>query len=133
MPKYIDDNLEELSIDSRNNVEETIAKYPDYKWWRTDDPVEIAKYQIFEKILMVDFSVFHESIERLLEIPVFTHEFGLNHEGLKEEANKAIALMDSGESLETSNEYKTKKVQESIDQLTAFCDKNGKKVIGIGV
>ncbi len=52
-------------------------------------------------------------------------------DGLKEEAKKAIALMDSGESSETSNGYKLKKVQESIDSLIRYCDKTGKVLIGV--
>ena len=131
MTKYIDDNLDELKPENRKDVEETISKYPDYKWWRSDDPVEIAKYQIFETILMTDFSKFHEGIEKLLGRPVYTHEFGLNYDGLKEEAKKAIALLNSGESLETSNEYKIKKVQESINSLNDYCIKTGKILIGV--
>ena len=131
MTEYIDDNLDELSPEARKNVEEVMSKYPDNKWWRLDNTVEIAKYQIFEGILMVKFSVFHEGIEKLLGRPVFTHEFGLNHDGLKEEAKKAISLLNSGESLETSDEYKYKKVQESIDSLSRYCDKTGKILHGV--
>ena len=132
MTEYIDDNLDELSPEARKNVEEVISKYPDNKWWRSDDTVEIAKYQIFERILMVKFSVFHEGIEKLLGRPVFTHEFGsIGIDGLREEAKKAIVLMDSGESLETSDECKFKKVQESIDSLSRYCDKTGKILHGV--
>lgn len=133
MTKYIDDNLDELESQARKNVEETIAKYPNNKWWRSDDSTEIAKYQLFERILMVDFSKFHEGVEKLLGRPVFTHEFGLNYDGLKEEATKAITLLDSGESLETSEEYKIKKVQESMDSLSRYCDEKGKMLVGIKI
>ena len=131
MTKYVDDNLDELLPEVRKNAEEVIAKYPNNKWWRLDDPIEIAKYQLFEEILMVDFSTFHEGVEKLLGRPVFTHEFGLNYDGLKEEATKAIALLDSNESLETPEKYKIKKVQESIDSLNEYCDKTGKGLIGV--
>ncbi len=96
-----------------------------------DDPVEIAKYQLFERILMVKFDKFHEGVEKLLGRPVYTHEFGLNYDGLKEEAEKAIALLNSGESLETSKEYKIKKLQESIDSLSSYYDKTGKESIRV--
>jgi len=33
--------------------------------------------------------------------------------------------------LQTSDEYKFKKVQESIDQLSKYCDKTGKILIGV--
>ena len=38
------------------------------------------------------FNVFHEAIESVLARPVFTHEFGANHDGLIEE------LLHGGES-----------------------------------
>jgi len=132
MNKYIDDNLDELSPEARKNIEEVISKYPDNKWWRSDDTVEIAKYQIFERILMVKFSVFHEGIEKLLGRPVFTHEFdSIGIDGLREEATIAITLLNSDESLETSDEYKHKKVQESIDSLSKYCDKTEKILYGV--
>lgn len=128
MNKYIDENLDELPPENRKRVEETILKYPNNKWWRSSDPVEIAKYQIFEEILMVKFDIFHEGIEKLLGRPVFTYEFGMNYEGLKKEATKAISLLESGESLETSSNYKAEKVQESVNLLSDYCDKKGKKL-----
>ncbi len=59
------------------------------------------------------------------------NENEINYDGLKEEAEKAIALLDDGESLEMSEEYKIKKVQESIDSLSRYCYKTGKVLIGV--
>lgn len=39
----------------------------------------------FEEVFPVPFDIFHEAIEKTLGRPVFTHEFGLNREGLKKE------------------------------------------------
>lgn len=53
--------------------------------WRdfTDD--EVVKFQLFQGRLCMDFSRFHEAMEKVLGRPVFTHEFGLNYDGLVEE------------------------------------------------
>jgi len=49
---------------------------------------EIAEFQIQQKCLCMPFSVFHEALEKSLGRPVFTHEFGLNIDGLKDELFK---------------------------------------------
>lgn len=46
---------------------------------------EIAEFQIMEDRLCMPFDIFHEAIEKTLGRPVYTHEFGLNREGLKDE------------------------------------------------
>ena len=46
---------------------------------------ERAEFQIFQDRLCMPFSVFHEAVEKTLKRPVFTHEFGLNRDGLKKE------------------------------------------------
>lgn len=49
MNKYIDDNLDELPPENRKNVEEVIAKYSYYKWWRFDGiHVETDNFEIDE-------------------------------------------------------------------------------------
>lgn len=44
-----------------------------------------AEFQISQKRLCMDFSAFHEAMEKTLERPIFTHEFGLNYQGLYDE------------------------------------------------
>lgn len=44
-----------------------------------------AKFQICQELLCMPFSVFHEAVEKTVGRPVFTHEFGLNYEGIKAE------------------------------------------------
>lgn len=51
-------------------------------WWKGKDHREIAKFQLFTKEVSVPFDVFHEAMEKSLGRPVFTHEFGLNYDGL---------------------------------------------------
>ncbi len=43
---------------------------------------QIVRFQLFQKKLCMDFSRFHEAIEKVLDRPVFTHEFGMNYEGI---------------------------------------------------
>lgn len=46
---------------------------------------EIAEFQINQKKLCMPFSIFHKAVEKTIERPVFTHEFGLNSDGIKAE------------------------------------------------
>ena len=56
--------------------------------WRGMSYRDKAEFQLIEDRLCMPFDVFHEAITKALGQPVFTHEFGLNWEGLKEELFK---------------------------------------------
>ena len=64
--------------------EQAIA-FHDSNAWETMSYEERAKFQICQDLLCMPFGVFHEAIEKSLGRPVYTHEFGLNHKGLKDE------------------------------------------------
>lgn len=55
------------------------------KFWETMSYREKATFQLFEPLLCMPFGIFHEAIEKTLGRPVFTHEFALNLNGLKDE------------------------------------------------
>jgi len=57
------------------------------RWWEHASADEIARFQMNEPLLCCPFGVFHEAVEKVLGRPVFTHEFGLNYEGMKAELN----------------------------------------------
>ncbi len=46
-----------------------------------------ARFQMNQELLCMPFDVFHEAVEKTLGRPVWTHEFGLNYEGLRRELN----------------------------------------------
>jgi len=64
-------------------------------WWKFCSHREIAEFQLFTKELACPFAVFHEAVEKSLGRPVWTHEFGMNYEGIckeflcEKEANNA--------------------------------------------
>ncbi len=62
-------------------------KFGKSKIWKTENWTarQIVEFQLFQKILCMPFDVFHEAMEKALGRPVYTHEFGLNVEGLKKE------------------------------------------------
>ena len=55
------------------------------EFWKDMSYEEKAKFQLFEPLMCMPFDVFHEAMEKTLGRPVWTHEFGLNYEGLKKE------------------------------------------------
>jgi len=64
---------------------ETAIKLSESNFWENMSFRDIAIFQLFEPLLCMPFEIFHEAIEKTLNRPVFTHEFGLNIEGLKKE------------------------------------------------
>ena len=52
-------------------------------FWRTMTYKDRAVFQMFEPLLCMPFDVFHEAVEKTLDRPVSTHEFGLANEELK--------------------------------------------------
>jgi len=57
----------------------------DSKIWEDWTSEEIVKFQLWQEKLCVPFSVFHEAVEKSLGRPVYTHEFGMNLDGIKSE------------------------------------------------
>jgi hypothetical protein len=55
------------------------------KWWENRTHQEIAKFQLLTAELCCPFGVFHEALEKSLDRPVYTHELGMNYEGLVQE------------------------------------------------
>jgi hypothetical protein len=54
-------------------------------FWEQMSFREIAEFQISEERLCMPFEIFHNAVEKTIGRPVFTHEFGLNIEGLRKE------------------------------------------------
>ena len=64
--------------------DQAIAFYKSGAWKAMSDE-ERARFQISERCLCMPFDVFHKAVEKTLGRPVYTHEFGLNYEGIKAE------------------------------------------------
>lgn len=54
-------------------------------FWEGLSPRERAGFQLFEERLCMPFEVFREAVQETLGRPVYTHEFGLNAQGLRAE------------------------------------------------
>lgn len=55
------------------------------EWWKGVAPRRICEFQLFTAELSMDFSAFHAALEACLKRPIWTHEFGLNYDGLVDE------------------------------------------------
>ncbi|HTY25598.1 MAG TPA: hypothetical protein VMC85_20885 [Desulfomonilaceae bacterium] len=44
-------------------------------WWKTKTPKEIVDFQLFVDELCMEFSDFHGAVEKVLNRPIWTHEF----------------------------------------------------------
>ena len=56
-------------------------------WWEGKSHREIAGFQLFTDELCCPFTVFHEALESSLGRPVWTHELGMNADGIRAEFN----------------------------------------------
>lgn len=64
--------------------EQAIA-FCDNKLYEGMTSQQIAEFQMEQERLCMPFDVFHKAITEALGRPVYTHEFGLNREGLLKE------------------------------------------------
>ena len=55
------------------------------EWWIGKEPRQIAKNGMLIVELCLPLGVLHEAVEKALGRPVFTHEFGLNYDGIVQE------------------------------------------------
>ncbi|MFA5173551.1 MAG: hypothetical protein WC438_00030 [Candidatus Pacearchaeota archaeon] len=117
----------DLSQENIDNIRNAMLKYGENYWWESKNPVEIAMYQVFEEILMTDFSLFHKGLEKLVGRPVWTHELGLNIEGIREEARLGINRLKTG--MGVSYEQRDEAIIRSIKMLEDYCNKTGKKFL----
>lgn len=66
-------------------TKEEAIRLAESKFWESMSFHERAVFQINEPLLCMPFEVFHEAVEKSIGRPVFTHEFGLNYDGIKSE------------------------------------------------
>lgn len=66
-------------------TKEQAINLADSEIWKEWSDEEVVKFQLFQKRLCMNFSRFHEAVEKVLGRPVFTHEFGMNYEGIVKE------------------------------------------------
>jgi len=110
---------------------ETMRKYgSDNRWWELESPVEVAMHQVFEKILLVDLSIYKEGIAKLVGRPVYSHDFGSTGiEELREEARSAIRRLKKGTGI--SDEQTAEAEKRSIERLEDHCRENDKKLFNL--
>ncbi|MCX6710120.1 MAG: hypothetical protein NTV63_04195 [Candidatus Woesearchaeota archaeon] len=119
----------DLPQENVDSLKRAMAKYGDNRWWESEDPVTIAKYQVFERILMSDFSIFSEGLEKLLERPVYTHELGRNNiKCVQAEASEAIARLDS-KAPPLDKGIAEERELKGIQALFDYAKKSGKAII----
>lgn len=54
-------------------------------WWKERPAKEVATFQMFTVELSMPFTEFHRALEEALGRPVWTHELGLNADGIRAE------------------------------------------------
>jgi hypothetical protein len=102
---------------------EVLDSYGDNRWWLSDDVRIIGYWQLNEPFLVVPFSKFHEGIEKLIGRPVWTHEFAMNLDGLKNEAANAIL------GVERTEAEVAEAIDAAMDRLFEYAKAHGKTIL----
>ena len=71
-----------MSTKRQSIGQQTAIALSESKWWEGMTTRDICSVQLFTEELCCPFQVFHKAIEEALGRPVWTHEFGLNYDGL---------------------------------------------------
>jgi len=66
-------------------TKEQAIQFAETKAYESMSQREIAEFQLEQDKLCMPFDVFHKAITETLARPVYTHEFGMNKAGLKQE------------------------------------------------
>jgi hypothetical protein len=66
-------------------TKEQAIVFSETKAWEVMDDSQKVGFQLFQERLCIPFDVFHEAITNVLGRPVYTHEFGLDYDGLVSE------------------------------------------------
>ena len=53
--------------------------------WKNWTNKQIVDFQLFQKLMCMDFGKFQQAVESELDRSVYTHEFGLNYDGIVKE------------------------------------------------
>jgi len=72
----------------------TAIQLSESKFWERMSFKERAQFQINQELLCMPFDVFHEAVEKTVGHPVFTHEFAVRFEELKNEIMSCRDEMD---------------------------------------
>ena len=134
---YIDDEYvrkrfgENIPQEYLGNVKGVIQKYGDNHWYTLDNPLEVAMYQVFEDILVVPISKFHEGLEELLGRSVSIHELGIQRdrlEKIRNEARKAIQRLKNETSI--GDEERTEAIDNGMQMAVDYCQETGTELLG---
>ena len=85
-----------------------LAKGGEWKDWTEE---EIVRFQLYQRRLCMDFSIFHAATEKILGRPVFTHEFA--------------------DSKRLIDEYEGKRSAPTFEEIINFLPEEKRIVIGI--
>jgi hypothetical protein len=66
-------------------TKEQASKLFDSRFWETLSYRDRAMFQMNEARLCMPFGIFQEAMKKTLGRPIWTHEFGLNYDGLLKE------------------------------------------------
>jgi hypothetical protein len=99
---------EALGTSPVNSIEEAKQKYGDNHWWDSTDPVEVAMYQVFEPLNLVDsdhLSLYKEGLKKLTGEDVLFSEIVFRSGNLQKKVLEGVRNLGESEVVNRFNEY----------------------------
>lgn len=88
-------------------TKEEAIQFAESRQWETMSLEQRALFQMEQDLLCMPFNIFHEAVQKTLNRPVFTHEFGLNRDGLLQELRGLVPAPSMWEVLDLLPPEKT--------------------------
>jgi len=88
----------------RQFTKEQAIKIAESELWKDLSFDEIVKFQLYQELLCMPFDKFHQAIEKVLDRPIWTHEF---------------AYLDA-----IKKEYEGKKEKPTMDEIIGLIPKD---------
>ncbi len=93
-------------MSSEQLTQEQALRLIETRFWEDMSPQQIAEFQLATDRLCMPWAVFQEAVEEALGRPVWTHEFGMNRDGLIRELHGEQPAPSFAEILELIPEEK---------------------------
>ena len=114
------DVWDELDDEQKTALREVEAKYKSNRWWESDDPTVLLRFQTEEPIFVLALHPYIDMLGQYLERPVSHVELAYDSEKIKEEVRSAVRRREKGigqsdEQKEAGHQYHVRRVEDIVD------------------
>ncbi len=104
---------EKLGVGSAQSIEKAKEEYGNNHWWNSTDPLEVAMYQVFEPLNLIDsdnLDLYKAGIKKLTGEDVPFSELVFRDRNLQKKVLEGVRNLGESEMVKRFNEYIEKRV-----------------------